>query len=216
MSAVTDGFHFCWFNACASANRATRFPPLATLHRMSSSRTFSSLFLIAGLLGQAAPASADWMPQGAFAEGGAADHGAYAATVGVVWPWSWQRESWGGAWSGHTEAFASHWSLRASSGRDRYTLLGVAPIVRYTFDAGRSPWFLEGGIGVSALDSKVDVPDKQMSTRLNFYDVIAAGRALGQGRRQEISLRLTHISNAGINKPNPGQEFVQLRYAARF
>ena len=176
----------------------------------------STLLLLAGLMALACPARADWLPQGAFIEGGTADHRGYAVTAGVVWPWSWQREAWGGAWSGHTEAFASHWSLRGFAGRDSYTLVGVAPIVRYTFDGGRSPWFLEGGIGASVLDSKVNVPDKFMSTRFNFYDVIAAGRSFGEGRRQEISVRLTHISNADIKKPNPGQEFLQLRYAARF
>jgi len=178
--------------------------------------SISTLLVFAGLMGLAVPASADWKPEGAFIEGSAADHGGYAATAGLVWDWSWQREAWGGAWTGHTEAFASHWSLRGFGGRDNYTLVGVAPIVRYTFDGGRSPWFLEGGIGASALDSKVNVPDKTMSTRFNFYDVIAAGRSFGEGRRQEISLRLTHISNADIKKPNPGQEFLQLRYAARF
>ncbi|MEP6825469.1 MAG: acyloxyacyl hydrolase, partial [Ramlibacter sp.] len=106
---------------------------------------------------------------------------------------SWRGEAWGGAWTGHTEAFASHWSLRGFAGRDNYTLLGVVPVARYTFDGGRSPWFLEGGIGASVLDSKVNVPDKVMSTHFNFYDVIAAGRGFGEGRRQEISLRLTHI-----------------------
>lgn len=178
--------------------------------------SFSSFLLLTGLLGLALPASADWKPQGAFVEGAVAEEGGYGATVGVVWPWSWQREAWGGAWSGHTEAFASHWSLRGFGGRDSYTLVGVAPIVRYTFDAGRSPWFLEGGIGASVLDSKVNVPDRFMSTRFNFYDVIAAGRSFGEGRRQEVSLRLTHISNANLKQPNPGQEFLQLRYAARF
>jgi lipid A 3-O-deacylase len=39
---------------------------------------------------------------------------------------------------------------------------------------------------------------------------------LGQQRQHELQLRLEHVSNAGIKEPNPGANFVQLRYALHF
>jgi lipid A 3-O-deacylase len=66
------------------------------------------------------------------------------------------------------------------------------------------------------MDRKFRTQDKEFSTAFNFVDVIGVGRSIGADRRQELSLRISHISNAGIKKPNPGEEFLQLRYAVMF
>ena len=164
----------------------------------------------------AAPAAE--MPRAMFlAEGGATVHGSYAVTAGASWPWNWQRATRGGQWSGATEVFASHWSVRnRAGGREGYTQLGIAPVLRYRFGQGRSPWFVEAGIGVSWFDSVYETNRKRFSTRFNFYDTIGVGRSFGQAREHEWSLRLTHISNAGIRKPNPGEDVLQLRYTRNF
>jgi len=47
-------------------------------------------------------------------------------------------------------------------------------------------------------------------------DVAGVGRSFGADRRRELSLRLSHSSNAGIKEPNPGETFLQLRYAVKF
>lgn len=165
----------------------------------------------------AAPSVAGGLvPQGAFVETGAADHGIYATSVGLIWSWSLRYRWLGGEVTASTEAFASHWSAKARTGREGYTELGLVPLARYRFSEGRSPWFVEGGIGVSLLDSELRTPYKQLSTTFNFYDVVAAGRNFGADMRHEISLRMTHMSNGGIKKPNPGENFFQLRYAASF
>jgi hypothetical protein len=44
---------------------------------------------------------------------------------------------------------------------------------------------------------------------------MAVGRMFGAERQHELVLRLEHFSNAGIDHPNPGENFVQLRYAHR-
>lgn len=174
------------------------------------------LVLAAAVLVSAAGHAAGLLPSAAFVEGAAADHRTYSATVGLIWPWSWKSDWFGGELTGSTEAFVSNWITRAESRREGYTLIGIVPLVRYRFSQGRSPWFLEGGIGLSVLDSRFVIASRQMSTALNFYDVVAAGRSFGGDNRHEVSLRLAHISNAGIKKPNPGQEFLQMRYAVRF
>lgn len=182
-----------------------------------TSRFLPGLVLLASLSGLAPGALADWRPDGAFIEGAVADHRAGSATVGAIWAWDWKRDFWGGQLTGNTEAFASHWTARAAEGRrESYTLLGLQPLLRYRFAGGRSPWFAEAGIGVSVMDSRYDTPAKRQATRFNFYDTLAVGRNFGADGRHEVSLRLTHVSNADIKKPNPGEEFLALRYAVRF
>ncbi len=164
-----------------------------------------------------APAAlADLRPAGMFVEAAGADHSTYAATVGLVWPWAWKSTRLGGELTASTEVFASLWSARAASGRQSFTQVGIVPLLRYRFSGGSSPWFVEGGIGISLLDQVYRTPHKQFSTAGNFYDVLAVGRSLGDARTQELSLRLTHMSNADIKKPNPGENFLQLRYGLKF
>ena len=57
---------------------------------------------------------------------------------------------------------------------------------------------------------------KRFSTTFNFGDHLAVGRNFGQRSEHELSLRLQHFSNGGIKHPNPGEDFIQLRYAYRF
>jgi lipid A 3-O-deacylase len=171
------------------------------------------LFACAGNGAQAA----DLMPSGGFiAEGGVTQHGAYSVTAGVYWPWKWKRVSYNGEWTGMTEVFASHWSARVPQGREGLTQVGVIPVVRYRFDHGSSAWFADGGIGLSYTDRVYRTQTKTFSTRFNFIDVIGAGRSFGSQREHEVSLRLSHVSNAGIKEPNPGENFLQLRYARSF
>ncbi|MBA3774386.1 MAG: acyloxyacyl hydrolase [Ramlibacter sp.] len=158
----------------------------------------------------------DLAPRGAFLEGGIAEHGAYSATVGVSWPWAWRGAMFGGELTAATEAFASHWSCRCTGAPVTFTQVGLVPLLRYRFSAGRSDWFMEAGIGISLTDRTYRTDEKQFSTRFNFVDVAGVGRSFGAQRRQEISLRIAHISNASIKKPNPGENFLQLRYAALF
>ncbi len=51
---------------------------------------------------------------------------------------------------------------------------------------------------------------------LQLGDHLAAGWQFGPRRDHELTLRIQHFSNAGIRHPNPGENFVQLRYARRF
>ena len=100
--------------------------------------------------------------------------------------------------------------------RVSFTQLGLVPLLRYRFGEGRSNWFIEAGIGVSVMDPIYRTEEKRFSTRFNFVDVAGAGRSFGQRREHELSLRIAHISNANIKKPNPGENFLQLRYAVLF
>jgi hypothetical protein len=57
---------------------------------------------------------------------------------------------------------------------------------------------------------------KRFSTAFNFGDHVGIGREFGSEHRQELALRVEHFSNAGIDHPNPGENFVQVRWVVRF
>lgn len=158
----------------------------------------------------------DLRPAGAFIEGGLADHRGYSVTAGLVWPWSWRRDFGTAQVTGLTEAYVSHWSGQGATERRSFAQLGLLPLLRLRFDGGRSPWFVEGGIGISVMDRTYRTRTKEFSTSFNFEDVVGVGRSFGADRSRELGLRISHISNGGIKKPNPGENFLQLRYAVMF
>ncbi len=173
------------------------------------------LMLLAGAL-LALDASADLRPDGLFVQGGIGEDSARALSVGAVWAWSWQRPVLRGRLEGITEAYVSRWSVKDNVDRTGFTHFGVVPLLRYRFDEGQSPWFVEGGIGLTYMDRIYRTSDKQFSTHFNFADVLGAGRNFGEGGRQEIGVRLTHFSNGGTRHPNPGMNLLRLRYGLMF
>jgi lipid A 3-O-deacylase len=160
--------------------------------------------------------AAQWQPRGAFIEGGSAAHGTRNVTAGLVWPWEWQ-DTWHNAQvSGITEAYLGEWSAREIGERRTFTQLGLLPLLRIRFRGGASPWFFEAGIGASVTSPVYRTVNKEFSTSFNFVDVLGFGRSLDAQHRHELSLRFQHISNADIKKPNPGENFLQLRYGFAF
>jgi lipid A 3-O-deacylase len=101
-------------------------------------------------------------------------------------------------------------------GHQALTQVVLLPTLRMQLSRGASPWYLEVGVGASWLDRRFVTPDREFSTQWNFYDVLGMGRSFGPAARHELGLRWVHVSNGGIKKPNPGQDFLQLRYVARF
>jgi hypothetical protein len=124
-------------------------------------------------------------------------------------------------WQGHRKAFEnSSWQIAhyidlAFGGwnGEHGTVydLGVTPVFRFQ-RAGGSP-YAELAIGfhaISDLDFKEGV---RTSTRFQFGDHIGVGVVRG---RYDWSIRLQHLSNAGIRDPNPGINFLQLRLQYRY
>jgi lipid A 3-O-deacylase len=141
------------------------------------------------------------------------------ASVGVQWPWMWRKPLLGGEMTGHWDAHVAHWRTPAgTAGGDRrhWTQLALVPTLRWRFNGGASAWFIEGGIGLSVIDGHYATRHKSFSTRFNFTDHQGIGFNFGKDRRHEWMLIVRHVSNGGIRKPNPGEDFVQLRYGVAF
>lgn len=139
-------------------------------------------------------------------------------TFGIQWASAWHREWGSGELFSYVEASIGRWRTEDKGMRRTawVTQLGLTPALRYQWDGGDSPWFAEAGIGINVLAPVFRDGDRQFSTAFNFGDHIALGRSFDSDRRKELSLRLQHFSNGGIKRPNPGINFIQLRYTHAF
>ncbi len=137
-------------------------------------------------------------------------------TFGGAHEWDWSMAVGTGLLTGQTEFSLGHWRTDLHARTRSVAQIGVTPSLRFYFAGQRSGWFVEGGIGINYLTPNYQRGDKRFSTRWNFGDHLALGRRFGDAAQHEIALRLQHYSNAGVKKPNPGENFLQLRYAWYF
>jgi lipid A 3-O-deacylase len=185
------------------------------MRRTTIARLAAAALLAAGVL----PARAiDFAPDGVSADLGVAKHGARMAGVGLVWDWDFERMRKKAELTAHTEVMLNHWRADAvGGGHVNLNQVVVLPSLRMRLARGASPVFIEIGIGASWLDRDFESAQKRFSTRWNFFDMLGIGYSLdGVDGKHEVGLRWTHTSNAGIRKPNPGQDFLQLHYVLRF
>jgi hypothetical protein len=165
-------------------------------------------------------------PSPLFVQPGIAD-GAHSMVFGAVWGWlwgwRWRRPFAGGTLTGYSELAFGRWRSRDDGAGDSRgsatawtTQLGITPVLRWHPSTPEAAWFLEAGVGANLLTPVYVNGDKRFSTTFNFGDHMAVGWGWGEERRHEIVLRVQHFSNAGIEIPNPGEDFVQLRYAWQY
>ncbi|KAF1050135.1 acyloxyacyl hydrolase [Xylophilus sp.] len=177
----------------------------------------AALLALATLAGSAHAQQSPTAPgYGLHVQYGSAEHGTDSYTIGVTKPWDWQTGLWGTQVTGYWDLYGSRWQIDQRLDRDHTWLIGLTPAFRVRFDEGRSPWFLDAGIGITATDHLYHTQNKKFSTAFNFSDHLGVGYSFGAAREHEIQLRLNHLSNASIKKPNPGENFVQVRYAYHF
>lgn len=152
-----------------------------------------------------------------YVQGSWAEHGTDAATVGVTLPWKeWKADLWGGQVRGHWDLYVSRLSFDGRRSYDSTWMFGVKPVWRWRPDAGRSPWFAEAGVGLTYMTDRYITVHKEFSTSFNFATHLGVGYSFGVQRQHEVQLRVEHVSNAGIKEPNPGENFVQIRYGYHF
>ncbi|WP_119154605.1 acyloxyacyl hydrolase [Caldimonas tepidiphila] len=193
-------------------------PTTSSILRSPAARRGSAWLLGALLVGSGGPLLAQpaWAPQGGFVQAGAGED-VGALTAGLTWPWERRWRVAGGELGGYWEASLSRWRIgHDTAPRSGLNQFALTPVFRWRPGGGASDWFAEGAIGLTYSSSRYDTGEKRFSTHFNFGDHVALGRSFGADRRHELLLRVQHFSNAGVRRPNPGENFVQLRYAARF
>jgi lipid A 3-O-deacylase len=159
----------------------------------------------------------DWRPDAVSAGVAVGKERTAMAGAGLVWDWDFERLRRHAELTAHTEFMVNHWRVDAFGGGDQaITQVVLLPSLRMHLSQGRSPWFLELGVGASWMDKRLVTPQRTFGTQWNFYDMLGAGYKFGDRREHELGLRYVHVSNAGIKQPNPGQDLLQLRYVRRF
>jgi lipid A 3-O-deacylase len=114
------------------------------------------------------------------------------------------------------EFYVSGWHAEVAPGqRADFVQVGVVPMWRWRFDAGKSPWFVDAGVGVSYQIHDYVTRTKRFGSRLNFSDHLGAGRSFGDKRAHELSAFLKHVSNGGLSSPTRARPSTSCAMAAR-
>lgn len=79
------------------------------------------------------------------------------------------------------------------------------------FRLQRDSIYLEGAIGFHLVTSHISA-QRTFSSAFQFGTHVGAGYRFGPARRYDLGLRLQHISNGGLREPNPGINFVSVRF----
>jgi hypothetical protein len=88
--------------------------------------------------------------------------------------------------------------------------VSATPVVRFPLVSGV---FADIGIGVHIM-SEHEIGQRELSTPYHFGSI--AGLGVEFGRDYDLSLRAQHLSNASVDPPNPGIDFVLLRLGFHF
>jgi lipid A 3-O-deacylase len=135
------------------------------------------------------------VPDAAFAQVGDGVH-VRSLTLGPFWDWNWEHRLPGGLLTARTDVEAGRWRTSGC-------------------ECDRS-FVRRRGRGRQRDLALVSQRLSQVFHGVQFRRLVAVGRSFGAVRQHQVSLRVQHFSNAGIKKPNPGENFVQLRHAWRF
>lgn len=191
---------------------------MPTLKKMAWSSAV--LAALAGALPSALAQSNAPQARTFYLQAGAGEHGASALGVGLTLPWRWSHALGSGAVTGHWDLYLGghrvHPNYHAGQRRMHLWAISAGPSLRWRGAQGASPWFVEVGTALMLHNRRYHSADRLFGTRYNFASHLGVGRNWGAQQQHELSLRVQHISNAGIKHPNPGENLLLLRYAQRF
>lgn len=133
------------------------------------------------------------------------------------WDQHWFQEN-GWALGGYWDVSVGHWTPHAQAGNHEVNDYGLTPVFRYApmQASGNCIPFLEAGIGAHYLDRPDIYAGRDMTTHFQFGDHIGAGVTLGPQHDWDAMVRFQHLSNGGMQNPNPGINFLQLRLSHWF
>lgn len=139
--------------------------------------------------------------------------------LGVIAAWEWAEPLWqGDAWQLKLRHEVEVAAWRAPRGKDLVEA-GYSPVFRLqrpVGDGNANQLYVEAAIGARLLSGRDLAPFRRFSTAFQFSDVLGAGFIWGPQGRSSLGLRVQHLSNARIKRPNPGITFLELRYSHRF
>jgi hypothetical protein len=144
--------------------------------------------------------------------GGVADHDVKKADLGVVWDpnLTWW-EIGGFHFTVVGEGHVAYWDIQESQKSHPDILeLGVTPVLRFIKSSGWFRPYVEGGIGIRFLSSVRETETRTFSSSFQFAEMVGVGAAFGDHQNYQAGFRFQHLSNGGIEHPNPGINFSQI------
>ena len=156
-------------------------------------------------------------------ETGRGDEGTELWRAGAQWDWHkwWFAErSWsiGAYWDLQVGRWAGpHERGQRDRGDDEVWDLSFTPVFRLErAERTRIAPYVEGAIGFHMLsDLRINFR-RSFTTHFQFGDHVGLGARFGPAYRYDAQIRLQHLSNGGIARPNPGINFWQVRVAYHF
>lgn len=192
----------------------------STLQRRLTTLLLVPLLIAGGATTATALSLDSFKPSTLFLQAGTANSETQTYIAGATWDWGWQRHYAFGTVTGYSEVSFGRWVTNVGDGSSAWeTQVGITPVVRLQSLADDSwvrHWFAEIGIGANVILPIYQSEEKRFSTTFNFGDHFAIGRQFGTRQQHELALRIQHFSNGGIDHPNPGENFVQLRYSHKW
>ena len=134
--------------------------------------------------------------------------------IGFTWDW---RRQWAVAdgWTlgGYWETSVGQWRGMGRTGmRDTWDLT-AGPVFRLSAapQGGVTP-YLDAGLGLHWLSHRELTAKMRSGTNYQFGLTLGVGVRFGEGERFDVGLRVRHLSNAGIQRPNYGMNVAELRF----
>lgn len=139
--------------------------------------------------------------------------------IGVQWDWdqNWFAKSSPISIDGYWDFSVGEWHSNGTPQDHNITDIGFTPVFR--IQPSRAMDFIpyaEIGVGAHYLTGKNITDTRRFSTHYQFGDHVGAGFRFGKDGAYDIGYRLQHLSNAGIDHPNPGINFHQIRLQYHF
>lgn len=140
------------------------------------------------------------------------------ARIGAQWDWRdplWHSDTLrlGGYW----ELTGAQWyenRFRNVPGNTRDIQdFAITPVYRLQNNARSGP-YVEAGVGIHYLSEGYDNNRRQLSTNFQFGSHVGVGYVLDS--KFDVGMKIRHISNGGIRKPNDGINFVAVCISYRF
>ena len=142
-----------------------------------------------------------------FLQGGAltrpvGEHALNDAEAGIGWalPWHWA--------DGRVRTRLDFAVAYTNTKADDVVRFQATPVLRY--QASDHGFFAEIGIGLTHLSSSKWGRNHDLGGRFQFGSRLGLGYDFG---KHDISLNITHYSNAGLKDENPGAEVLGIRYS---
>lgn len=145
----------------------------------------------------------------------------YTGRIGARWKWFRNEPSGTWDWRAFWELEVGYWRWDDKRvhrrGENRLAEFALTPVFRFErlsgYGGGARP-FVEGAIGVTYLTEQ-RVSSRDLGSNFHFGSQVGAGWYFGANDRYELGLHIRHLSNAGLEAPNPGINFALIKFAFR-